>query len=152
MAKAKKERGLTTKQEKFVAELTKKNEKKAKTQANGASPISGTVPPKDKQFGKPNGNKQGHGFFKKEDTLRYKWEKMLEMDDDELLAIKDNPKSSRVEKMTAEVLLDRDMKSAEKLASLEKLANQVYGMPRQEIKQTNIEVPAPRLPKNKTEE
>lgn len=132
--------------------MTKKNEKKAKTQANGASPISGTVPPKDKQFGKPNGNKQGHGFFKKEDTLRYKWEKMLEMDDGELLAIKDNPKSSRVEKMTAEVLLDREMKSAEKLASLEKLANQVYGMPRQEIKQTNIEVPAPRLPKNKTEE
>ena len=132
--------------------MTKKNEKKAKTQANGASPISGTVPPKDKQFGKPNGNKQGHGSFKKEDTLRFKWEKMLEMDDDELIAIKDNPKSSRVEKMTAEVLLDRDMKSAEKLASLEKLANQVYGMPRQEIKQTNIEVPAPRLPKNKTEE
>lgn len=132
--------------------MTKKNENKAKTQAKGASPISGVVPPKERQFGQPNGNKQGHGFFKKEATLRYKWEKMLEMDDDELLAIKDNPKSSRVEKMTAEVLLDENMKSAEKLASLEKLANQVYGFPKQEIKQTNIEVPAPRLPKNKSEE
>lgn len=92
------------------------------------------------QFGKPNGNKQGHGFFKKEDTLRYKWEKMLEMDDDELLTIKDNPKSSRVEKMTAEVLLDTEMKSAEKLASLEKLANQVYGMPKQVNENKNIEI------------
>ena len=131
--------------------MTKKNETLAKTQARKAG-NNGNYPPADKQFGKPNGNKQGHGFFKKEDTLRYKWEKMLEMDDDELLAIKENPKSSRVEKMTAEVLLDREMKSAEKLSSLEKLANQVYGMPRQEIKQTNIEVPAPRLPKSKTEE
>lgn len=134
--------------------MTKKNDgdkNVTKTQVNGklknGNPINESA-----QFGKPNGNKQGHGFFKKEDTLRYKWEKMLEMDDDELLAIKDNPKSSRVEKMTAEVLLDREMKSAEKLSSLEKLANQVYGMPRQEIKQTNIEVPAPRLPKNKAEE
>ena len=132
--------------------MTKKNENKARTQAKGTSPISGVAPPKERQFGQPNGNKQGHGFFQKEDTLRYKWEKMLEMDDDELLAIKNNPKSSRVEKMTAEVLLDENMKSAEKLASLEKLANQVYGFPKQEIKQTNIEVPAPRLPKNKSEE
>ena len=131
--------------------MTKKNEDLAKTQARKAG-NNGNYPPADKQFGKPNGNKQGHGFFKKEDTLRFKWEKMLEMDDDELIDIKDNPKSSRVEKMTAEVLLDREMKSTEKLASLEKLANQVYGMPRQEIKQTNIEVPAPRLPKNKAEE
>lgn len=92
------------------------------------------------QFGKPNGNKQGHGFFKKEATLRYKWEKMLEMDDDELLDIKNNPKSSRVEKMTAEVLLDTEMKSAEKLASLEKLANQVYGMPKQINENKNIEI------------
>lgn len=131
--------------------MTKKNENLAKTQARKAG-NNGNYPPADKQFGKPNGNKQGHGFFKKESTLRYKWEKMLEMDDDELLAIKDDPKSSRVEKMTAEVLLDTEMKSAEKLASLEKLANQVYGFPKQEIKQTNIEVPAPRLPKNKSEE
>lgn len=147
--------------------MTKKNDggkNVAKTQTRRITDISGTPktqgeyevgdrkPPKERQFGKPNGNKQGHGFFKKEDALRYKWEKMLEMDDDELLAIKDNPKSSRVEKMTAEVLLDTEMKSAEKLVSLEKLANQVYGFPKQEIKQTNIEVPAPRLPKNKSEE
>lgn len=119
--------------------MTKKNDNLAKTQARKAG-NNGNYPPADKQFGKPNGNKQGHGFFKKEETLRYKWEKMLEMDDDELTAIKDNPKSSRVEKMTAEVLLDTEMKSAEKLSSLEKLANQVYGMPKQINENKNIEI------------
>lgn len=122
--------------------MTKKNDgdkNTTKTQVKGklknGNPINESA-----QFGKPNGNKQGHGFFKKEDTLRYKWEKMLEMDDDELLAIKNDQKSSRVEKMTAEVLLDTEMKSAEKLASLEKLANQVYGMPKQINENKNIEI------------
>lgn len=122
--------------------MTKKNDgdkNVTKTQVKGklknGNPINESA-----QFGKPNGNKQGHGFFKKEDTLRYKWEKMLKMDDDELLDIKNNPKSSRVEKMTAEVLLDTEMKSAEKLASLEKLANQVYGMPKQINENKNIEI------------
>lgn len=131
--------------------MTKKNENLAKTQARKAG-NNGNYPPADKQFGKPNGNKQGHGFFKKEDTIRYKWEKMLELDDEELERIKGDKTASRVEKMTAEVLLDKEMKPLEKLTSLEKLANQVYGFPKQEIKQTNIEVPAPRLPKNKSEE
>lgn len=131
--------------------MTKKNENLAKTQARKAG-NNGNYPPADKQFGKPNGNKQGHGFFKKEDTIRYKWEKMLELDDEELERIKGDKTASRVEKMTAEVLLDKEMKPLEKLTSLEKLANQVYGFPKQEIKQTNIEVPAPRLPKDKSEE
>lgn len=109
-------------------------------------------PPVDKQFGQPNGNPRNPSGWKKEDTLRYKWEQMLKMDRDELLTVLGNPKASRVEAITAEVLLDEKMKSSEKLAMLEKLSNQVYGFPKQEIKQTNIEVPAPRLPKNKSEE
>lgn len=122
-----------------MARKTDGGKNTTKTQVKGklknGNPINESA-----QFGKPNGNKQGHGFFKKEDTLRYKWEKMLEMDDDELITIKNNPKSSRVEKMTAEVLLDSEMKSAEKLASLEKLANQVYGMPKQINENKNIEI------------
>lgn len=103
------------------------------------------------QFGKPNGNPRHNGAWKKEDTLRYKWEQMLKLDDDELEAVRDNPKASRVERMTAEVLLSKEMKPAEKISILSQLSNQVYGMPKQEIKQTNIEVPAPRLAKNKKE-
>lgn len=117
-----------------------------------ASPISGCVPPKNRQFGQPDGNPRCAGGWKKADTLRFKWEQMLKMDDEELREILNSPKSGRVEKMTAEVLLDGEMKSMEKLLALEKLANQVYGMPKQEIKQTNIEAPAPRLAKNKSEE
>lgn len=48
--------------------MTKKNEALAKTQARKAG-NNGNYPPADKQFGEPNGNKQGHGFFKKENTL-----------------------------------------------------------------------------------
>lgn len=127
--------------------------KSTKTQVSGQHTLNNGNPINvSAQFGQPNGNKQGHGFFKKEDTIRYKWEKMLELDDEELERIKGDKTASRVEKMTAEVLLDKEMKPLEKLTSLEKLANQVYGFPKQEIKQTNIEVPAPRLPKNKSEE
>lgn len=81
-----------------------------------------------------------NGAWKKEDTLRYKWEQMLKLDADELQAVLENPKASKVERITAEVLLDTSMKSYEKLASLEKLANQVYGMPKQINENKNIEI------------
>lgn len=111
----------------------------ATKQAKG-SPINGQVPPVDKQFGKPNGNPRHNGAWKKEDTLRYKWEQMLKLDATELQSILADPKASRVEQMTAEVLLDEKMKPYEKLASLAQLANQVYGMPKQDITNHNIEL------------
>lgn len=104
------------------------------------SPITGTPPPVERQFGKPNGNPRHNGAWKKEDTLRYKWEQMLKLDATELQAILADPKASRVEQMTAEVLLDEKMKPYEKLASLAQLANQVYGMPKQDITNRNIEL------------
>lgn len=82
----------------------------------------------ERQFGKPNGNPRNPSGWKKEDTLRYKWEQMLKLDAEELQAVLDNPKASKVERITAEVLLDTSMKSYEKLASLEKLANQVLSL------------------------
>lgn len=97
-------------------------------------------PPVERQFGKENGNPRNPSGWKKEDTLRYKWEQMLKMDEEELTAVLMNPKSSRVEKMTAEVLLSNDMKPYEKLSALEKLANQVYGMPKQINENKNIEI------------
>lgn len=111
----------------------------ATKQAKG-SPINGQVPPADKQFGKPNGNPRHNGAWKKEDTLRYKWEQMLKLDATELQSILADPKASRVEQITAEVLLDEKMKPYEKLASLAQLANQVYGMPKQDITNRNIEL------------
>lgn len=95
-------------------------------------------PPVKNQFGQPNGNQRHNGAWKKDSTLRYKWEKILEMDEAELKEVLRDPKCGRVEQMTAEVLLDRQMKPTEKIAVLDKLATQIYGQPKQKIEQTVI--------------
>lgn len=118
------------------------------TKQAGVSPRSGTPPPKKYQFGQPNGNPRHNGVWKKEDTLRYKWEQILKMTDDELESILANKEIGRVEKMTAEVLLDSTMKPTDKIAVLDRLATQVYGFPKQQVEQTNIEI-KPFLPKPK---
>lgn len=81
-----------------------------------------------------------NGAWKKEDTLRYKWEKMLTMNEGELFAVLDDPNASKVERTTAEVLLDVDMKPLDKLSMLTQLANQVYGLPKQINENRNIEL------------
>lgn len=112
---------------------------KATEQANvKVSPISGVAPPVERQFGKKNGNPRHNGAWKKENTLRYKWEKIIEMEEAELKEVLRDPKCGRVEQMTAEVLLDRQMKPTEKIAVLDKLATQIYGLPKQKIEQTVI--------------
>ncbi len=110
--------------------------KKEKT-LRGGVPIN-----KATQFGQPNGNPRHNGAWKKEDTLRYKWERILEMEDEELHEVLKDPKCGRVEKMTAEVLLDNKMKSTEKIAVLDKLATQIYGQPKQKIESV-ITAPKP---------
>lgn len=110
--------------------------KKEKT-LRGGVPIN-----KATQFGQPNGNPRHNGAWKKEDTLRYKWERILEMDDAELREVLKDPKCGRVEKMTAEVLLDNVMKSTEKIAVLDKMATQIYGLPKQKIESV-ITAPKP---------
>ena len=114
----------------------------ATKQANVKAGRGGVVPPVDKQFGQPGGNPRHNGSWKKEDTLRYKWERILEMDNDELHQVLSDPKCGRVEKMTAEVLLDNEMKSTEKIAVLDKLATQIYGQPKQKIESV-ITAPKP---------
>lgn len=99
-------------------------------------------PPVKNQFGQPGGNPRHNGSWKKEDTLRYKWERILEMDNAELHEVLSDPKCGRVEKMTAEVLLDNEMKSTEKIAVLDKLATQIYGQPKQKIESV-ITAPKP---------
>lgn len=124
---------------------TTKAEPRATKQAPRAG-NGGTIPPVERRFGQPNGNPRHNGSWKKEDTLRYKWEQILKMTDSELRAVLADQKVGRVEKMTAEVLLDNTMKPTEKIAVLDKLATQVYGFPKQEVQQTNIEL-KPILPR-----
>lgn len=108
--------------------------------AQGEYKVGNKRPPKERQFGQPNGNPRNPSGWKKEDTLRYKWEQMLKLDDEELEAVRDNPKASRVERMTAEVLLSKEMKPSEKISILSQLSNQVYGMPKQVNENKNIEI------------
>lgn len=111
-------------------------------QGNVKSEVGYKKPPVKNQFGQPGGNPRHNGSWKKEDTLRYKWERILEMDNDELREVLNDPKCGRVEKMTAEVLLDNEMKSTEKIAVLDKLATQIYGQPKQKIESV-ITAPKP---------
>lgn len=128
--------------------MTKKNDgdkNVTKTQVKGklknGNPINESA-----QFGKPNGNKQGRGFWKKEATARYKLEKMLELTEAELKEIVNDKGAPYFERKLANCI------NKGQWNEIQGMMNQVYGFPKQEIKQTNIEVPAPRLPKNKSEE
>lgn len=114
--------------------------KNATKQGQPRTGNGGIMPPKERQFGQPNGNPRHNGAWKKEDTIRYKWEQMLKMDDDELRAVLLDTKASRVEHMTAEVLLANDMKPTDKLFAMTQFANQIYGMPKQVNENKNIEI------------
>lgn len=105
----------------------------------------GMMPPKERQFGQPNGNKQGRGFWKKEDTPRYKLEQMMKLGDAELESIMADKEAPRFERNLAKAILADDWKQ------MQDIINQVYGFPKQEIKQTNIEIPSPRLAQNRNE-
>lgn len=105
---------------------------KAKTQA-GASPITGVVPPKERRFGQPNGNKRGRGFWKKEDTPRYKLEQMMKLTESELIDVAKDKDAPYFERKLAVAINQGDWNV------IEHMINQVYGTPKQIVEQTNIE-------------
>lgn len=112
---------------------TKKAEPRATKQVPRAG-NGGTIPPVERQFGKPNGNPRHNGAWKKEDTARYKLEQMLKLSEAELLALEKDKDAPYFERKLAGCINKGDW------ATLAGMMNQVYGMPKQEIKQTNIEL------------
>lgn len=118
---------------------TKKAEPRATKQAPRAG-NGGVVPPKERQFGQPNGNPRNPGGWKKADTARYKLEQMLKLSEAELLALADDKDAPYFERKLAGCIRKGDW------ATLAGMMNQVYGMPKQEVQQTNIEL-KPILPK-----
>ena len=119
--------------------MTSKNPIK---QATGAGK-GGVVPPKERRFGQPNGNPRHSGAWKKEDTARYKLEQMLKLTQDEAVRIANDKDAPLFERRIAKSLIkENDWKTTTSMI------NQVYGMPKQEIEQTNIEL-KPILPKPK---
>ena len=97
-------------------------------------------PPKNHQFGEPNGNKRGKGYWKKEDTPRYKLERMITMGDAELKEIIDDPYAPTFEKAMADILIqaknDIDKEGVKRPAqmrfkAISDMIDQVYGKPAQ---------------------
>lgn len=113
--------------------MTKKNENLTKTQVKGklknGNPINESA-----QFGKPNGNKQGRGFWKKESTARYKLEKMLELTEAELLEIVNDKDAPYFERKLAKCI------NKGQWNEIQGMMNQVYGMPKQINENKNIEI------------
>lgn len=104
-------------------------------------------PPKNRQFGQPEGNKRGHGFWKKEDTLRYKLQQVSKMTSEELQDLLISPEVGEFEKNTARTILEMSGLDANKRWQvLEGLTNQDSGYPKQQVEQKNIEL-TPILPK-----
>lgn len=101
----------------------------------------GQMPPKERQFGQPNGNPRHNGAWKKEDSARYKLEQMLKLSEKELKAIAEDIDAPYFERKLARCINKGDWKV------VEGMMNQVYGQPKQTIEQTNIEPPKPLSPR-----
>lgn len=106
----------------------------------------GIAPPKKYQFGQPNGNPRHNGAWKKEDTIRYKWERLLQLSVEELEAVKNDSTEVEFLRATANcILLMRsasDLEDAVKsFILMEKYANQVYGQPKQQVETIDITPP-----------
>lgn len=105
------------------------------------SPINGAIAPVSRQFGQPNGNIQHRGAWKKDESPRGKMEKLLQMDKFELEHVAES--EANFESTIARLLLRlRHCADMEELnprgieatvRSLERLINQVYGMPKESI-------------------
>lgn len=113
------------------------NRDKTPTQ-QGDYEVGNKKPPKNRQFGQPEGNPRHNGSWHKEDTPRFKMENIMRMEDEELLKVKEKGKTT-FERAFANVLyLSRtatDVEEAQKcMAILEKMVNQVYGpMPQVQV-------------------
>ena len=107
-------------------------------------------PPKSKQFGEPDGNPRHNGAWKKEDTLRYKLEKLINgLDDGELEEILNDPKTAPGVRRLAILLYRSNYEKPESEWRVwESALNQAYGLPKQAIEQTNLEPPLPLSPRN----
>lgn len=116
------------------------------------SPVSGTAPPVERQFGQPNGNPRSDGHWKKEDTLRYKLERLINgMDADELEKLINDPKTKLGVRRLAILLYKSNYEKPEsEFRVWEGAMNQAYGMPKQAIEQTNLEPPVPLSPRGKS--
>lgn len=122
---------------------------KLATKQAKVSPISGTAPPEDRQFGKKNGNPRHNGAWRKKDTPRYKLERMITLPREELEGIIADEKAPEFERGMADIIMqiryDKDGEgttrpAAQRFQAMEKMINQVYGQPAQTTVNLNTEM------------
>ena len=99
----------------------------------------------------PAGYPRGHGFFKAEDTARAKLEKIITLSKKELQTIKKDENAPKFERDIAEILLDGSLKPAEKWRIIREIIDEIYGFPKQSVETMEVEPPAPRLAKDRSE-
>jgi hypothetical protein len=90
--------------------------------------ITGGIPPAG--FNKHPENR-GKGFWKREDTPRYKLEQMMKLDEDQLVRIYNNKKAPLFERKLAKCIKDGNWKE------IESMINQVYGAVKQSVDLTS---------------
>lgn len=84
-----------------------------------------------------NPQNRNPGGWKKEDTPRYKLEKMMKMSEDELLKLVQDKDAPYFERTLAWAMSQKDWKTMREMIA------EVYGVPKQTIEQTVIEKPIP---------
>lgn len=93
----------------------------------GSAKVGYKKPPKNRQFGQPEGNKRHNGAWKKEDTARYKLEQMMKLTTAELKGLLGDDQSPAFEKRLALCVLTGEWKE------LEGMIDQVYGKPKNPV-------------------
>lgn len=93
-------------------------------------------PPKDRQFGQPNGNKRREGFWDIKATARAKLETMITLTEKELKDIAKDQEAPLFERKLAVCIANGNWKE------IEGMMNQVYGQPKQKI-ETTVTAPKP---------
>ena len=100
-------------------------------------------PPKDRQFGQPNGNPRRKGMWDVTSTPRFKLEQMMKLSLAEIEDLADDADAPLFERKLANVIIDGDWKI------IEGMTNQVYGYPKQSVEQVNLTPPPPLSPRKK---
>lgn len=109
--------------------------------ADPTRPIGNKNPPKATQFGGPDANPRGHKW-RKEDSPRYKLEKMITMTREELDEVIESPDTPVFESKLATAIIKADW------TTIEHMINQVYGTPLQRVEGA-ITKPVPLIPLEK---
>lgn len=112
-----------------------KNTKK-KPDTLGDEPKKVKLTHQERRFGQPNGNPRGHGFWKVEDTPRYKLEKMMKMSETELMEICADKDAPLFERKLASFI------SKGEWDEIRGMIQEVYGSPKSTVI-TKVEVSDP---------